>query len=513
MNKNMVNFIRTISSKWNTVDKTQYKDSIVFIEDTKQIYVNGVYYASQEPIESTDFMVSITYNDLKTLRDSNSLVAGAQYRITDYVATTVSAGSASANHQFDIVVTADSSNKLNENARAALHDGDTYFASSDLSSWKLRYSLDNNSTRWDWADPNGKGVIYQMVDEFGNEAQYDFKGIKFLRYLVADSDSMSSHYARVSNTTVSVNESSSKWFYLFNLNEDGTDVDASIGQYATGSPMNNVFLHKGTLLNGVFNMSSRNFPYNCHASTHCTGWTCGDNCYNWTCESYCKDWVCGNNCYDWSCDNNCYGWAAGNGCYRWSCKDKCNGWKCGLGCNNWTCENECHSWTCGQYCKNWICRSNNSLWIVGSDISNFEILSNTVQTSKNIGFDANAQYTQTAGLDMTGELFVWINSRSNYKLKIQEGTDTTIYPNSYNIWLNNRLPGIIRMAGRNTGGETREYLINFTVSGQTTTPSITFAQEVVWMNEAPIWQNGYIYEISIINVGNKNLATYNKFAL
>ena len=33
----MVNFIRTISSKWDTVDKTQYKDSIVFIEDTKQI--------------------------------------------------------------------------------------------------------------------------------------------------------------------------------------------------------------------------------------------------------------------------------------------------------------------------------------------------------------------------------------------------------------------------------------------------------------------------------------------
>ena len=44
MNKNMVNFIRTTSSKWNTVDKTQYKDSIVFIEDTQQIYVNGNYY-------------------------------------------------------------------------------------------------------------------------------------------------------------------------------------------------------------------------------------------------------------------------------------------------------------------------------------------------------------------------------------------------------------------------------------------------------------------------------------
>lgn len=482
----MVNFIRTISSKWDTVDKTQYKDSIVFIEDTKQIYVNGVYYAGGES-SLVNIMIPITYQELKLLRDNSQLIPGLQYRITDYKTFTYPDDDVEiGGHSFDIIVIADSFDTLNENARAIQRDGDRYFSNSNLSAWRLKYSLDNNTN---WCDNSGCGVIYQMIDEYGNEAQFDFKNIKFNR--------------------------DGAYLYLFNVNIDGENFDASIHDgFANNRPRNNVFKHssKESLLNGVFNITS-NPPYNCKSYNNCTGWTCGDNCYNWTCESNCVGWTCGNNCYDWTCGNNCHGWTCGNGCFRWTCEDDCYDWTCGLGCTGWTCGSDCHGWTCGQYCKNWICRSNNSLWNVSSDVSNFEILSNTIQTDKNIGFDTNAQYTQTAGLDMAGELFVWVNSRSNYKLKIQEGTDTTIYPNSYNIWLNNRLPGIIRMAGRNTGGETREYLINFTVSGQTTTPSITFAQEVVWMNEAPIWQNGYIYEISIINVGNKNLATYNKFAL
>ena len=40
----MINFIRTNSNKWEKVDQSQYLESIVFIEDTKQIYSNGVYY-------------------------------------------------------------------------------------------------------------------------------------------------------------------------------------------------------------------------------------------------------------------------------------------------------------------------------------------------------------------------------------------------------------------------------------------------------------------------------------
>ena len=38
-------FVRTTSENFNNLsDKSQYKDSIVFIEDIKQIWSNNVYY-------------------------------------------------------------------------------------------------------------------------------------------------------------------------------------------------------------------------------------------------------------------------------------------------------------------------------------------------------------------------------------------------------------------------------------------------------------------------------------
>lgn len=40
----MINFIRTNSNKWDTVDQSQYLESIVFIEDTKQLWSNNVKY-------------------------------------------------------------------------------------------------------------------------------------------------------------------------------------------------------------------------------------------------------------------------------------------------------------------------------------------------------------------------------------------------------------------------------------------------------------------------------------
>ena len=127
----------------------------------------------------------IGWSSLKTLRDGGNLVPGKWYRITDYVTKTVQENTQSANHAFDIIVRADSASSLNENAFAIQHAGDTYFASSKLNAWKLKYCLDNDTTRFAWADTtNGKGVIYQMIDEFDNDLPYDFKNIQFKRYKV-----------------------------------------------------------------------------------------------------------------------------------------------------------------------------------------------------------------------------------------------------------------------------------------------------------------------------------------
>lgn len=151
----------------NNYDDSEVKQSIVEIRES---------IANINPAP----MVSVTYSELVELRNNGELISGMQYRITDYVTTTAQENTQSAGHQFDVIVTADDANTLNEVARVALHEGDTYFADSDLNAWQIWYSFDNDTSRFAWADvENGKGVIYRMIDEFGNDCPYDFKNIQF----------------------------------------------------------------------------------------------------------------------------------------------------------------------------------------------------------------------------------------------------------------------------------------------------------------------------------------------
>lgn len=137
----------------------------------------------------SDLLVEKTWSELKAMRNGGTLVPGQQYRITDYEATTRQSDTRSANHPFDIIVTADAANKLNEEARAIQHDGDTYFSNSKIEAWKVWYCIDNDINRFSWACsmaetgfPDGKGVVYRLIDEFDNDVPYDFKGIQFKAY-------------------------------------------------------------------------------------------------------------------------------------------------------------------------------------------------------------------------------------------------------------------------------------------------------------------------------------------
>ncbi len=185
----------------------------------------------------------INWQDLKNMRDKGELIPGRQYCIDDYEFSCSQYGINSGNHSFGIIVTADDYYTLNENARA-IDLEHNYFQDCNLNAWELKYCLDNDIDRFDWASsealyyndgssqfkcpliektdafwawenrdggikiytaPNpssgdsvfkdetlqspaytidavqqeGKGVIYWMRDEWGNEAPYDFKNALF----------------------------------------------------------------------------------------------------------------------------------------------------------------------------------------------------------------------------------------------------------------------------------------------------------------------------------------------
>ena len=179
---------------------------------TKQNALNGAQMSAvnsgitSEKVATYDALLSsqvelaeeTTYATLRAKRDTSALETGKLYRITDYVTTTTQTDTSAAGHQFDIIVKAISPNQLDNVARAAIHAGDTYFNVSsyiDLSKWELRYTLDNDTNRFAWADStNGKGVIYWMKDDYDNEAPYDFKNILFRSAQWFDSNDTSFYY-------------------------------------------------------------------------------------------------------------------------------------------------------------------------------------------------------------------------------------------------------------------------------------------------------------------------------
>lgn len=164
-------------------------------------------------------IVNKTYAELVSMVNGGTLEKGTYYRITDYVTTCngvydlSSFGqqgaylpyATSAEHPFDLIVLAIENNKLDEHAIAVQHSGDTYFANSNLLAWDIKYTIENDNTKYSWADTvNGKGVITFMRDEFGNEACFDFKNIMNLQFALVPSENatrkvVSYHYSLSGN--------------------------------------------------------------------------------------------------------------------------------------------------------------------------------------------------------------------------------------------------------------------------------------------------------------------------
>ena len=295
-----------------------------------------------ENITSTT-IIEITWSELKAKRDAGELTLGQLYRITDYQCTTTQSETKSAGHQFDIIVLALSKNTLSEQAYAALHSGDTYFANNNLSAWKLWYCLDNDTDRFAWADStNGKGVIYRMIDEFNNDVPYDFKNIQFYRQWDSNTSLWSTILA--DNTGVPCYTFSSEG------NSDTTSfTDTSLNKSATIFDMvySNVIKNCMNIENGK-NLYLNN---NCFFGTGCSSNTFGNECFGNTFGSRCGSNIFGNNCSNNTfgpyCSHNIFGNTFNNNIFEsW-----CYGNTFSFNCSDITFGNNCYNNTFGPGCS------------------------------------------------------------------------------------------------------------------------------------------------------------------
>lgn len=290
-----------------------------------------------------NYITEVIYEELVELINNSKLIPGKQYRIIDYTTTTTQSNTQSAGHQFDIIVTADDVNVLNENARAIQHEGDTYFANSDLSAWKLKYCIDNDTSRFAWVDTtNGKGVIYYMKDEWNNECPYDFKNIQFKH--PTDSTTYPDYY------------------YTFSTVISGTVTDHSllrgccysntIKEYIKSNKQhlnNNVFLNTSTK-DSCYNNSFENDCYNNSFGYGCYNNSFLGKCYNNSFKSQCYDNSFGNYCYKNSFYTGCYSNSFANSCFNNTLNDQCYYNSFGNNCNNNSLEQSSHSNSFGNYC-------------------------------------------------------------------------------------------------------------------------------------------------------------------
>ena len=130
------------------------------------------WYATQSYVDDAienikEQVINVTYDELVALRDNSLLSSGKKYRITDYETIVSAEVLSSAGHLFDLIVTAIDERTLDENCRATHSERDTekYFINSDVSAWDIKYCLDNDNTRFNWAVNKGKSITIEILEK------------------------------------------------------------------------------------------------------------------------------------------------------------------------------------------------------------------------------------------------------------------------------------------------------------------------------------------------------------
>ena len=372
-------------------------------------------YIKNSTDEVVDFvrgsLESITYAGLKTLRDEGKLVPSRYYRITDFVTTVANnSGARSAGHPFDLIVLAIAPNVLQEKCYAIQHEGDEYFKDCKLAAWEVWYCLDNDTTKYAWADTtNGKGVIYRMIDEWQNDCPYDFKNVQFKRYYTSglrngEEAIAQGYFAFDDNISIfpkgAVDTEKPLYCYTFTrlngiesgygagaVTQDNV-LDESIQTLGLSSSLSNRCQNNvlGTmesdmmvdemaymshiLANNVFLSVSINLgdygrfylpPFdnkiglNCYNNTfgsNIYGLTFGNGCYDNIIGDVCNNNSFGNGCYSNKFGNDCCDNSFGNDCHDNSFENTCHDNSFGINCSSNRFGNSCSMNSFGNGCQN-----------------------------------------------------------------------------------------------------------------------------------------------------------------
>ena len=129
------------------------------------------------------------YDELKQLKDSNLLIPGEQYLLTDYQCIYIQPVTDEIiTCDFDgwqLMLLATSENTFDTNVSVYFTDDSTYIANGGKPIKECTYIFDNFEN-YIWADTTSKGVIIDLTDFNYNRCSYDFKHIKFRRWALKD---------------------------------------------------------------------------------------------------------------------------------------------------------------------------------------------------------------------------------------------------------------------------------------------------------------------------------------
>ena len=246
-----------------------------------------------------------------------------------------------------------------------------YFANANLAAWELKYCLDNDTSRFIWANNStGKGVIYYMKDEFNNECPYDFKNILFVRKVDANGayapDSGVDRSCYTFGGTQCDRSLPQEGLYTYNNNSIAPMFYEDEGRYALP---NSVFLSEGLQGASYGNRLGVNCNYNtfggeCHNNILAAN--CADNIFG----QYCSSNTLGSDCCEnifgiWCYDNMLYNYCQTNifaesGCsniLESYCESNIFGFDCnsnhlGVYCYGNTFGEDCYYNTLGTSCGN-----------------------------------------------------------------------------------------------------------------------------------------------------------------